>query len=177
MGRPRWRPTSCPEARISEPKASFFYFFQYRRGVVALDILPEKASITAKYYTEVVLQKVVNAICEQRPTVGTSRTLMLHDNAASHNAKVTTTFLEERQIQILAHPAYSPDLAPCDFWLFPILKERLAGRKFDRIQDLSKAMKSELEGTPREEYQWALHMWRRRLETCIRAKGEYLEGM
>ena len=102
---------------------------------------------------------------------------MLHDNAAPYKSKVTTTFLEEREIKVLAHPPYSPDLAPCDFWLFPILKERLAGRKFDRIQDLSKAVKSELEGIPREEYQMALHMWRTRLEMCIRAKGEYFEGM
>nr|KAG5697247.1 hypothetical protein BaRGS_031243 [Batillaria attramentaria]KAG5697713.1 hypothetical protein BaRGS_000598 [Batillaria attramentaria] len=70
----------------------------------------------------------------------------VHDNAAPLKAKITTTFLEEREIKVLAHPPYSPDLAPCDFWLFPILKERLAGRKFDRIQDLSKAVKSELEG-------------------------------
>ena len=160
-----------------QSRKRLFSIFFSTQGVVALDILPAKASITATYYTKVVLRRVVDAICEQRPTVGTSRTLMLHDNAAPHKAKVTTTFLEEREIKVLAHPPYSPDLAPCDFWLFPILKERLAGHKFDRIQDLSKAVKSELEGIPREEYQRALHMWRTRLEMCIRAKGEYFEGM
>ena len=75
------------------------------------------------------------------------------------------------------HPPYSPDLAPCDFWLFPTLKERLAGRKFDRVQDLAKAVNSELRGIPKEDYQGALFAWRRRLETCIRVKGEYFEGM
>ena len=102
---------------------------------------------------------------------------MLHDNSAPHKAKVTTTFLEEREIRVLAHPPYSPDLAPCDFFLFPILKEKLAGHKFDRIQDLAKAVKSQLEGIPREQYQMALEMWRRRLEKCIQVKGEYFEGM
>ena len=157
-------------------KRLFTVFFS-TQGVVAIDILPAKTSVTATYYTEVVLRKVVEAICEQRPTVGCSRTLMLHDNSAPHKAKVTTTFLEEREIRVLAHSPYSPDLAPCDFWLFPILQEKLAGHKFDRIQDLAKAVKSQLQGIPREQYQMALEMWRRRLEKCIQVKGEYSEGM
>ena len=33
------------------------------------------------------------------------------------------------------------NVVPCDFWLFPKLKERLAGRKFTRVQDLSKAVR------------------------------------
>ena len=75
------------------------------------------------------------------------------------------------------HPAYSPDPAPCDFWLFPILTERLAGQKFDRVQDLAKAVKSQLNAIPKENYQGALFAWRRRLEKCVRVKGEYFEGM
>ena len=30
----------------------------------------------------------------------------------------------------LSAPSYSPDLAPCDFWLFPNLKSPLKGRRF-----------------------------------------------
>lgn len=72
---------------------------------------------------------------------------------------------------------YSPDLAPCDFLLFPILKERLASQKFDRVQDLAKAVKSQLDATPIEDYQGALFTWRRRLEKCVQVKGEYFKGM
>jgi hypothetical protein len=32
------------------------------------------------------------------------------------------------------HPPYSPELAPCDFWLFPKLKNAMKGQ---RIVDLS----------------------------------------
>lgn len=160
-----------------QSRKRLFSIFFNAQGPTAVDILPEKTTINASYYTGVVLPKVVKEVCNQRPTVGTSRTLLLHDNAAAHKAKVTTTFLSEQGIQILDHPPYSPDLAPCDFWLFPTLKERLAGRKFDRVQDLAKAVNSELRGIPKEDYQGALFAWRRRLETCIRVKGEYFEGM
>ena len=66
-----------------------------------------------------------------------------------HKAKLTTTYLNKRGFSVLEHPPYSPDLAPCDFWLFPILKNRLAGRKFDRAQDLAKAVKLELLSIPK----------------------------
>jgi hypothetical protein len=34
----------------------------------------------------------------------------------------------------LPHPPYSPDLAPCDFFLFPNMKLKLKGRPFDTIE-------------------------------------------
>ena len=51
----------------------------------------------------------------------------------SHKAKVTVTLLKEQKIQVLAHPPNSSDLTPCDFWLLPLIKEKLAGRKCSRI--------------------------------------------
>ena len=58
-------------------------------------------------------------------------------------------FLKEQSIQVLAHSPppptpNSPNLAPCDFWLFPLIKRKLAGRTFSRIQGLAKAVNSEL---------------------------------
>ena len=163
--------------QVFRAESDYLPFFFNSSGLVALDILPEKTTVTAKYYTEVVLPKVEDSICEQRPTIKTSKTLLLHDNAAPHKAKLTTTYLNERGISVLEHPPYSPDLAPCDFWLFPILKNRLAGRKFDRAQDLAKAVKLELLSIPKEQYQRAFQSWLRRLEKCVQVQGEYFEGM
>ncbi len=43
-------------------------------------------------------------------------------------------FLNKKKIEIFPHPAYSPDLAPCDFWLFPQLKAVLRGQHFETTQ-------------------------------------------
>ena len=40
-------------------------------------------------------------------------------------------YLKEYGLDVLDHPPYSPDLSPCDFWLFPRLKEMLAGHRFE----------------------------------------------
>src|SRR6185312_2579612 len=52
----------------------------------------------------------------------TVRDVMLHhDNAAPHKSAVVTEYLRKERVKLLLHlhPPYSPDLAPCDFYLFP----------------------------------------------------------
>ncbi len=46
-------------------------------------------------------------------------------------------FLVKSKISVMKHPLYSPDLALCDFWLFPRLKEMLCGQKFNSNHDFS----------------------------------------
>ena len=92
-----------------------------------IDILPQKSTLTARYYAETVLSEAIQSIYLQRRSVGTSKTLIVLDSDSAHEAKVTVTFLSQQNIQVLAHPPYSPDLAQCDFWLFALIKEKLAG--------------------------------------------------
>jgi hypothetical protein len=37
---------------------------------------------------------------------------------------------------VFPHPSYSPDLAPCDFFLFPKMKLKLKGCWFDNIEEI-----------------------------------------
>ena len=75
-----------------------------------------------------VLPELIKSVRQQRQTVGTSKTFLLHDHASAHKAKVAVTFLEKQNIQVLAHPSpYSPDSAQCDFWLVPHIIESWLG--------------------------------------------------
>ena len=38
-------------------------------------------------------------------------------------------FLASETVTVLNHPPYSPDLSPCDFFLFPRLKKMISGNK------------------------------------------------
>ena len=55
---------------------------------------------------------------------------------SSPKNKSKEEFLVTKQITVLEHPAYSLDLAPNDFFLFPKVKEILKGRHFDDINDI-----------------------------------------
>ena len=54
------------------------------------------------------------------------------DNAPVHNSILLTDYLTKMGIKTVPHPPYSPDLAPCDFWLFP----KLRGCRYETIEEM-----------------------------------------
>ncbi len=82
--------------------------------------------------------------------------------------------LVELGYKLLPHPLYSPDLAPCDFFLFPNLKKSLAGQKFESNEVIvtTEAYFSDLEKTYFSDGLKKLeHRWVKR----INLKGDYVE--
>ena len=61
-----------------------------------------------------------------------------HDNTPAHTALSIREFLAKKSIPGLPHPPYSPDLAPCDFYLFPKLKLKLKGHHFGRTKSCNR---------------------------------------
>jgi hypothetical protein len=53
-----------------------------------------------------------------------------------HDALRVCKFLAKNSITEMDHPPYSPDIAPCDFWLFPKLKNALKGQKFADLSNI-----------------------------------------
>jgi transposase len=70
----------------------------------------------------------------------------LQDNARPHTALSVSRFLTKHNVTVLTHPPYSPDLSPCDFFLFPQLKKRLKGRRHENIEATQAAATMELTG-------------------------------
>jgi len=53
----------------------------------------------------------------------TERADQLHHNALAYSTDlIQADFWAKHRIIQLYQPPYNPDLAPCDFWLFPKLK-------------------------------------------------------
>ena len=69
---------------------------------------------------------------------------------SSPKNKSKEEFLATKQITVLEHPAYSPDLAPNDFFLFLKIKEVLKGRHFDDIRSNTMAA---LKAIPQNQFQ------------------------
>jgi hypothetical protein len=59
-----------------------------------------------------------------------------HNNAPLPTAHSVQCFLAKHSIPVIQQPPYSPDRAPCDFWLFPQLKMVLKGKRFDDIETI-----------------------------------------
>ena len=58
------------------------------------------------------------------------------DNVPVHNSILFTDYLSKMGIKTAPQPPYSPDLAPCDFWLFP----KLRGCRHETIEEMKEAV-------------------------------------
>ena len=79
-------------------------------------------------------------------------------------------------IKAVPHPPYSPDLATCDFWLFPKLKENLRGSRFEKIEEMKEAVTRVVDTFTLEDFQGAFQKLVERYNKCITAREEYFEG-
>ena len=75
--------------------------------------------------------------------------------------------LAAKQITVLEHPAYSPDLAPSNFFLFPKIKEILKGRHFDDIDDIRSNTTAALKAISQNQFQHCFEGRTRRWHRCI----------
>ena len=74
-------------------------------------------------------------------------------------------------IKTVPHPPYSPDLALCDFWLFP----KLRGCRFETIEEMKEAVTKFIDILKQEDFHEALKMLER-YNKCIAAGGDYFDG-
>ena len=75
-------------------------------------------------------------------------------------------------IKTLPQPPYSPDLAPCDLWLFP--KPR--GCRYDTIEEMKEAVTKVIDTLTQEDLHGAFQKLLERYNNCIVARGDYFEG-
>ena len=134
-----------------DQKVLYSIFFD-AHGPVAQIIIPKGSTITGDFYVNSCLSEVEKHEWERRPKSGTRGLRLLHDNARPHKTKLVKEELDRMRVIELDHPAYSPDLAPCDFWLFAKLKKYLAGKHFQSRIDLGNAVWRSLKAIPPEDY-------------------------
>jgi hypothetical protein len=67
------------------------------------------------------------------------------------------------------------DLAPCDFLLFPKMKLKRKGRRFDTIEEIQAESQRVLDTLTEKDFQEAFQKWRRRWDRCLHAGGNYFE--
>ena len=113
---------------------------------------------------------------KRRELLETRSWLLHHDNVPAHNALEIRELLAKNNIVVLEQLPYSPDLAPCDFFLFTKLKEVTKGTRFQDSEAIKTAVTKELRAILEESFQECVEAWHRRLEKCVQAQGNYFEG-
>lgn len=161
------------KTRLSAGKIMATVFFD-RQGAFHVDFLHDRRTINAQYYCDV-LDAAKLSFRRKRKTQSVKNVILLHDNARPHSANITRQKVEQFGWEILEHPAYSPDLSPCDFHLFGPLKETLGGQRFDSDQAVETFVLQWLRDRPKSFYDNGIKKLPIRWEKCIARAGDYVE--
>jgi hypothetical protein len=85
-------------------------------------------------------------------------------------------FLAKYSIPVVPHPPYSPNLALCDFFLFPRLKSTLKGNRFQDVAEIQLNTTRQLQAILLKAYQTCIEKWKDRGNRYIHCGGSYFEG-
>ena len=75
-------------------------------------------------------------------------------------------------IKIVTYSPYSPDVAPCDFWLFPKLRDC----RYETIEEMKEAVTKVIDTLTQENIHGAFQKLLERYNKCIAAGGNYIKG-
>ena len=103
--------------------------------------IPTRPTVNKEYYVEV-LREFRKRFLGKSPVLFKSGQWHFHqDNAPVDYSIPVTDYLTKMDIKTVHCPLYSPDRAPCDFWLFPKLKKKLRGCRYETlIEEMKEAV-------------------------------------
>ena len=109
--------------------------FDYK-GMIHKEFVPEGFRVNRQYYLGV-MQRLLARICRVRSQYKAQGSWsLLHDNAPAHKCITVRNFLASKSIQVFDHPAYTPDLSLCDYFLYPKFKMQLKLLRVDTISEI-----------------------------------------
>ncbi len=162
-------------------RKTMLLLFHDAYGVLLAEFLPQGETIDSDFYCAV-LGRLKERIRKKRPSLWArdangDRTFWLHhDNATPHTSNPTLALIGESGINLVPHPPYSPDLAPCDFAIFPFLKQQLTGQRFANLEEVQQRVRNVLRNADPTVFFNAIRSMAIRWKKCATVQGDYFEG-
>lgn len=143
-------------------------------GILMIDYLPKNTTMNAAYYANL-LDRLREKIKEKRRGKLRKGVLILHDNAPVHTALTARSSLVKNGFSEINHPPYSPDLAPCDYFLFKNLKKNLRGRRFSTDEEMEEAVNDYFDTQDKTWFFNGLMSLIDKCNKCVSVAGDYIE--
>lgn len=174
-----WKHPTSPspvKARVSKSAGKvMMIIFCDSQGIVLQHTVPDKTTVNAEYYSCLLRTQLQRAVREKRPNLYRSGYILHQDNAPVHTSRQVKAVIQTLGCENLPHPPYSPDLAICDFWLFPTLKDMLRGKRHESREELGVAVTKALRVMSRDGLQHVFRTWTERWNKCVASGGSYFE--
>ena len=145
------------------------------RGFVLCHMFPNKTTVNGEYYSHLIQTQLQHAVREKRPDLYRSGYILHQDNAPVHMSRRVQDTILSLGIETPPHPPYSPGLAICDFWLFPVMKDMLREQKHESREEFGVSITKVLRGMSRDGLEHVFCTWTDRWQKCIRSRGRYFK--
>jgi hypothetical protein len=137
--------------------------------------VPEGQTVSEVYY-KVVLKNLHEQVRRKRPEMWRNSLWILHHgNALAHNTLSVKKFLAKHKIACW-NPPHSPDLAPCDYFLFPKIKFALEGTRFNSIDAMRAKVTEVMKKLSEKDLQHCFQQWKIHMEQCGGRGRDHSEG-
>jgi histone-lysine N-methyltransferase SETMAR len=169
--------TLCPEnadqvqgaSHVTKKTMATMFFNGTRLHMI--DILPQNQKMDAGYFSEYIIPSLVS-ICYPTGRSCRQRKCLVHfDNAPIHNSKAVTDKLDEQNLKRIPHPPYSPDLSPCDFFLFGYLNDKWIDKQDTTPQELFAEVTTIISEISSDLISRVFATWQKRLQKCCDMRG------
>ena len=87
-------------------------------GPVVQAPCPSGHTVTGRFYKNSVLKKVKEFYNKKRPSKGWPGVHLYMTTPLLISVRLLSPSLASEKVKVLNHPPYSPDLGPCDFFLY-----------------------------------------------------------
>ncbi|UYV84992.1 CHN1 [Cordylochernes scorpioides] len=128
--------------------------------------------MNSNLYCDILVNKLKPSIRNKRRGKLSKGVLFLHDNARPHTSCKTVSTIIKLGFEVLEHPAYSPDLAPSDYFLFGLLKKELKGKQFDSDEDVQKVVQDFFHTLSKSAYKEGIYKLQERWRRCIESQEQ-----
>ena len=140
-------------------------------GMIYMHWVPTGQTVNKEYYVEVLREFRKRFRRKRLALIKSGQRHFNQDNTSVHNYILVTDDLTKMGIKTVHHRPYSPDLAPCDFWLFP----KLRGCRYETIEEMKEAVSKVIDTLTQEDFYGALQKLLERYK-CIGAGGLLRRG-
>ena len=147
-----------------------------QKGIVHKEFVPPGQTVNAAFYVEIF--KRLRGMCEGSDLIS---------DGTTHGCSTMTIrqpmlpswldgFWPYNNMTVVPHPPYSPDLALSEFFLFPKLKMKLKGRRFQMLEEIQAESQAVLNRLWENDFRECFKNWQRRWDLCQASEGDYFEG-
>jgi hypothetical protein len=120
------------------------------------------------------LPSIEKKLAECRPKLRTTAAYLHVDDAKPGTYKMSIEKIEELGFIPMPQPPCSPDLAPCDFFLFGYPKQHLEGKHFTRGDQVIAPVREVFDKIPLQTFPNVMDDWQCQLRRYIQLGGDHL---